>query len=163
MLRTADKFNVSFAALRLSRALRRQLPAWYRIGAASKRATAQSSCLRDTHLVRSTADLLRTSHRLSHLISGRPHYPRRTCACAHCTRDRVSGCENPHKCASEAADLLERAAPRFAVSQPSQTDGLSLTHRRLAQNTHARTSYKSIIFDPTVTCKSTLAECFRVF
>ncbi|KAI0041093.1 hypothetical protein FA95DRAFT_1460751, partial [Auriscalpium vulgare] len=163
MLRKADKYNTSFAALRLSRALRRQLPAWYRIGAATKRATARTSCLRDTHLVRSTADLMRTSHRLTHHISGRPHFPRRTCACAHCSRDRLAGCDNPHKCALEANEILDRAAPRYSTSHPSHSDGLSLTHRRLAHNTQARATYQSILFDPTVSCKTSLAECFRIF
>ncbi|KAI0039429.1 hypothetical protein FA95DRAFT_1462376, partial [Auriscalpium vulgare] len=163
MLRVAEKYHTSFSALRLSRALRRQLPAWYRIGEAPKRASAQTSCLRDTHRVRSTADLLRVSHRLSNLIAGRLHYARSNCACAACVADRLLGCENPHKCARAADDHLRRAAPRHAVHAPSPADGLSLTHRRREQNTSARATHRAILFDPSVTCKVSLAECFRVF
>ncbi|KAI0047110.1 hypothetical protein FA95DRAFT_1493046, partial [Auriscalpium vulgare] len=163
MLRVADKHNASFAALRLSRALCRQLPAWYRIGEASRRATSQTSCLRDSHRARSSADLLRISHRLTNLVSGRSHFPRRTCACNACVADRLLGCQNPHKCALAADAHLRRAAPKFNPLGHSPSDGLSLTHRRRGRNTLARASRQNVVFDPSVACKSSLAECFRIF
>ena len=42
-------------------------------------------------------------------------------------------------------------------------DNLSLTRHRKAQNQLAQAARGEILFDPSITCKETLAECFRVF
>jgi len=42
-------------------------------------------------------------------------------------------------------------------------DNLSLTKRRAARNEIERERKGEILFDPTITCKNSLAECFRIF
>jgi hypothetical protein len=42
-------------------------------------------------------------------------------------------------------------------------DGLSLTPNRKARNAIALLTNKDVIFDPSITCKGTLADCFRIF
>ncbi|KAI0039558.1 hypothetical protein FA95DRAFT_1503987 [Auriscalpium vulgare] len=47
--------------------------------------------------------------------------------------------------------------------QAQERDGLTLTHHRVQANDAARARKGTIVFDPSVTAKTSLAECFRVF
>ena len=42
-------------------------------------------------------------------------------------------------------------------------DGLSLTRSRKTNNETARHNNGAITFDPTITCKKHLSECFQIF
>jgi ribonuclease HI len=42
-------------------------------------------------------------------------------------------------------------------------DNLSLTRRRRTRNLEANLNNDEILFDPSITCKENLAECFRIF
>jgi len=42
-------------------------------------------------------------------------------------------------------------------------DGMSLTRSRKLRNKRARLTNGEITLDPSITCKESLAECFRIF
>ncbi|KAI0044500.1 hypothetical protein FA95DRAFT_1496977, partial [Auriscalpium vulgare] len=163
LLTAAKKYHVSFAALRLTRSLNKQLPGWYHLGSTQRRLNAQAICLQDNHRIKTVAHLLKASHRLTHLVQGRRHAARRNCACLDCRFDRVTGCENPHKCAEEARARIDNILPKLSPTVRPPSDGLSLTHHRRQQNVAAKENHGRILFDPTVTCKTSLADCIRVF
>ncbi|KAA1475675.1 hypothetical protein DENSPDRAFT_752023, partial [Dentipellis sp. KUC8613] len=93
------------------------------------------------------------------------HKTQCNCACPPCRTDRALGCESPHKCALAAQKIINKLTPKTNPNTPGHTDGLSLTHTRKEKNNETRTNgMKGIItFDPMVTCKTDLAECFRIF
>ncbi|KAI0043865.1 hypothetical protein FA95DRAFT_1497965, partial [Auriscalpium vulgare] len=163
LLSTAKKYNVSFAALRLTRSLKSQLPSWYHLGSAPRRLNDRATCLQMTHKVKTVAQLMKAAKRLHHAVHGRRHNARRNCACLDCQFDRVIGCDNPHRCAEEAHERLNNIFPKLSPLMRTPADGLSLTHRRKRQNEVAKETQGTITFDPTVTCKNNLAECIRVF
>ncbi|KAI0038392.1 hypothetical protein FA95DRAFT_1505719, partial [Auriscalpium vulgare] len=163
LLTTARKYNVSFAALRLTRSLKRQLPSWYHLGSIPRRLNARATCLQNNHRIKTVAQLVKTSNRLHQPVNGRQHAARRNCACLDCRFDRIIGCGNPHKCAEEAQARIANILPKLDPTARTPNDGLSLTRHRRQQNKAAKETQGSILFDPTVTCKTNLAECIRVF
>jgi len=92
------------------------------------------------------------------------HHPRRNCACIYCSKDRARGCENPHKCAKNALTILNNLAPLYNPDKKPPKDGLSLTHRRLEKNQQAIIHCgDEITFNPSVTSRSSLSDCLRIF
>jgi hypothetical protein len=64
----------------------------------------------------------------------------------------------------EALKRIHELAPKYNPLQiGEQHDKLSLTNRRKDRNTLARKSDEEITFDPSITCKDSIAECFRIF
>ncbi|KAI0042970.1 hypothetical protein FA95DRAFT_1462483, partial [Auriscalpium vulgare] len=163
MLKAARTFDVSLNAVRLSANLQAQLPAWYNLGERRRPLGRASKCLRDTHAVLTVADLLRVSARLRPRPGVRRHATMSRCACPDCRTDRASACPNPHKCAEEAITVLRHMGAKMDPMQARPRDGLTLTHHRLKTNEDARANKGTILFDPSVTAKTSLAECFRVF
>ncbi|TFK54347.1 hypothetical protein OE88DRAFT_1624744 [Heliocybe sulcata] len=97
MLRTARCYGVAFAPRKLSSALKRQLPAFYLLGAPPHTYIAPKiDCLIHEHAAKTIHDLLRVSNRLRDPPRFGTHHPRRNCACSDCTSDRHHGCANPH-------------------------------------------------------------------
>ncbi|KAJ8587399.1 hypothetical protein M405DRAFT_703302, partial [Rhizopogon salebrosus TDB-379] len=162
-LRSAKKHNVSFAPLKLSRHLKEQLPAWFHLGAPPRTYNKTSSeCLRTLHNSLSVKDLTMLSARTSN--SSTHHHARCNCACDPCKRDRDLGCANPHRCATTAKKILDKLHPKFNTTSSPRKDDLTLTHRRKEKNSQAVANRRGdIIFDPTVTAKTSLSECFRIF
>ena len=71
---------------------------------------------------------------------------------------------NPHACAMEAYTRIENIAPKLNPIHPRDDhDNLSLTRTRKQRNENAKQMHGDIIFDPTITCKNDLSECFRIF
>ena len=71
---------------------------------------------------------------------------------------------NTHKCASAAKKIINKLHPKFNPNASPRKDNLTLTHRRREKNTRAIVNrHGEIIFDPTVTAKTSLSECFRIF
>ena len=165
MLKTARKYNVNLAAIRLSPQLRAQLPAWYHPLAKPRPMTSsQAKCLLQQHNVTTVADLITISERICTPSQVLPHQPLPTCPCNNCTRDRTEGCLNPHLCAMEAILRIRLIEPKmYPISPPSLHGNFSLTPNRKAANLIAITNNNDILFDPTITCKNNLADCFRVF
>ena len=164
MIKVAKKYNTNLAAIRLTPNLRDQLPAWYHLASAPRPITnVASKCLLNTHQVTRVADLNQISARIRMPGQGPNHQPNLTCICRDCVRDRRGGCQHPHACAEEALNRLNLIAPKL---NPLQRDGhgnLSLTKRRTMTNEIAKANNGSILFDPSITSKNDLAECFRIF
>jgi ribonuclease HI len=72
----------------------------------------------------------------------------------------------PDSCCRVANNILAILKPKYSVETPDADDGLTLTNRRKAANERGRANIEHggrIIFDPSVTTKDALAECFRAF
>ena len=165
MLKTARKYNVNLAAIRISPQLRTQLPAWYHPLAKHRPMTSiPARCLLRRHKVTTVADLLNTSERIRTPNLLLPHQPLPTCPCNDCMRDSTKGCLFPHQCALEATTRIRLIEPKMNPISPPQYHGnFSLTPGRKAANLVAKENNDEILFDPTITCKNTLADCFRIF
>ncbi|KZT18632.1 hypothetical protein NEOLEDRAFT_1079750, partial [Neolentinus lepideus HHB14362 ss-1] len=164
MLRAARKHGVAFAPAQLSLSLKRQLPAFYHLGAPPRTyAAPKISCLIHNHQVRTVSELITASRRLTNLPNNERHHPRRNCRCLNCAADRQTGCKNPHKCALAAHTILNSLSPKTNPTSRPPSDDLTLTHRRLEKNRQAHRERGAIIFDPSMTARTSLAECFRIF
>ena len=170
MLTVAKKHHVSFAAIKLSRKAKLDLPIWYHLGAVKKLRTMNNSvrgkCLRKTHKVRTVAELLPL--RAQHATHGAVHsnasgQQNNQCPCATCDAGRTQGCTAPAKCYAYAAQLLAQIQPKWHPDVDSKADGLSLTPGRKACNQKAKLEGTDILFDPSVTSDSPLEEAFRAF
>jgi hypothetical protein len=59
---------------------------------------------------------------------------------------------------------IEGIASKLNPMQPGDNhDGLSLIRSRKTYNETAKCNKGAIMFDPTITCKKDLSECFRIF
>ena len=165
MLKAARKHNTNLAAIRVSINLQSQLPAWYHIASEpSHMGNSASRCLLTKHKVFTIGDMLRTSARLQNQYGILPHLELANCPCTNCTNDRSLNCRNPHRCAKEALERIHKTYPKLnPLRLGDPHDNLSLTRHRKAQNERERERQGEILFDPSITCKETLAECFRVF
>lgn len=154
MLNTARKYNVSFAAVTLSKMLKLALPIWYHLGALKKMRllenTCLGDCLRDRHQVRIVADLIpllqaHSSH--EHLPNPQPT----TCHCTLCSTALSQGCKNPCSCFTAAWKLSNLIKPKWDPELNMVDDGLTLTLTRNAQRTTAMEEGGDVLFDPTLT------------
>jgi hypothetical protein len=67
-------------------------------------------------------------------------------------------------CAEEAKKIIDLIPPKLnPMYQGHQHGNLSLTKTRKEHNITARATNDTILFDPTITSKKNLAECFRIF
>ena len=164
MLQTARSHNVQLSAIRITPQILAQFPAWYHISAEGRPLNnAKAKCLLQKHNVATVADLVRTSARLRHPLQHPNHQPVRECPCDMCEEDKSLGCRNPHECANEAHTRLNLIPPKHNPLQQEIPDSLSLTRSGKRRNETARQRNEDILFDPTLTCKNSLAECFRIF
>jgi len=164
MLRIAKKYKINLAAIRLTPHLNAQLPAWYHIAAEHKTMQgATTRCLVQKHKIATVADLLKTSNRIRNAETEQ-HQPSPYCRCRDCNSDRLLNCLNPHACATEASVRLQKITPKLnPLTRPPLHDNLSLTPTRKARNSIAKKRNEDITFNPSVTSKTNLAECFRIF
>ncbi|KAH9015245.1 hypothetical protein EDB83DRAFT_2211757, partial [Lactarius deliciosus] len=160
MLKTAKKYKTNLAAIRISPALWAKLPAWYHPGAAPCPMTnVASRC----HAIKTVADLIKLAGKIRQRNRTTDHVPSQLCVCADCARDRLLGCRNPHACATEAALRINDISPKYNPYAPERHDDLSLTPNRKEKNRKAHESEGEVLFDPTITCKEGIEECFRRF
>ncbi|KAI0279091.1 hypothetical protein BGY98DRAFT_1077593, partial [Russula aff. rugulosa BPL654] len=165
MLKVGKKYNTNLAAIKLAPHLQAQLPAWYHPQAEKKPlVTSAAKCLLTKHTTSTVADLISTSARLrnqNHLL---PHTPDSQCLCNDCSRDRAKGCRHPHSCAAEAQARIHLIVPKLNPLEIGENhDNLSLTPFRKNRNREARATDGKIRFDPSITCNTELADCFRIF
>lgn len=164
MIDAARKHKTNLEALRVDPHLRGKLPAWYHVASDPSPMNAESKCLLNIHGVSTAADLLRVSARIRTQTPNAPHTPEQFCNCRECVHNRLEGCRHPHKCAEEALRRIQRIAPKLnPLPSGHQHGGLSLTKRRKTTNWHAKQNNGAILFDPTLTTKEDIAECFRTF
>ncbi|KAH9071068.1 hypothetical protein EDB83DRAFT_2177127, partial [Lactarius deliciosus] len=164
MLKIAKKYNTNLAAIRLSATIKSMLATWYHPGAPPRPLTnVTSKCLLNKHKITTIAELIKSAHKILERNGNQDHIPSQMCICRECVRDRLEGCRNPQACAEEALSRLSEIAPKYNPLELTAHDNLSLTHRRITRNIDARDKDGDILFDPTITCKNSLAECFRTF
>ena len=165
MLKAGRKHKTNLAAIRLSPDLRGHLPAWYHLKAAARPLTTRvAKCLMETHSIATVADLITASARLRNNGQIIPHTHDPQCLCNDCANDRVKGCNHPHECAADALARIHLIVPKLNPLEPGDIhDNLSLTPTRKNNNREARANDGKIRFDPSITCKRNLAECFRIF
>ena len=164
MLKAAKTYNVTFAPIRVAKNLKLAMPAWLQIGHEKTiPQNAQAKCLINAHNAMTVKDLCKITERLKRTYRGGVHTPVFSCHCEDCTDDRTNGCINPQRCAIDAQRRLEKLVPKLNPLGPTHNNNLSLTTQRKAANVVARRENTGIIFDPSVTEKSNLADCFRVF
>lgn len=163
MLKTAQTHKLTFAPLNISQSLREQLPAWQHLGVEREPPqNPRSLCLVLTHNSKQVKDLLRITNKLDNVHPTGTHFPVFSCHCDECTEDRAKGCENPQRCAIEAQKRLNKITPKLDPKRRTFQDNLSLTQRRKVKNATAVKDGGDITFDPSVTAKADLAECYRI-
>ena len=165
MIKVSKRNRTNLAAIRLAPHLSAQLPAWYHINAQPRPLTnAASKCLLYRHKAARVTDLMNISARIRNQNPDSPHSPTHLCDCEDCSRDKADGCKDPNACAEEAQARLRLIAPKMNPLLPRGNHGnLSLTKRRKARNEAAKLTQGGILFDPSITSKDNLAECFRIF
>ena len=164
MLRTARTYNANLSAIKVTPDILKQLPAWYHISAEHRPINnRKAKCLLGKHNVATVADLVETSARIRHPLQFPNHQPNLDCPCNECEADRTLGCGHPHDCANEALTRINLIPPIHNPLRQPPPDGLSLTKSGKRRNEESRKRNGEVTFDPTMTCKNTLAECFRIF
>ena len=172
MIKTTKKYNATFAPINISRKLRERLPAWRHLGEEKTiPRNQQAKCLAKNHNSAKVKDLLRITERLRDDHDRGQHKPDYTCRCEDCTTDREKGCENPQRCALEAKKRIQKITPKLHPMRPQNLD--DLTSSRPTNNGTDRTDTiiedssddenPGVIFNPSVTIKSDLTDCFRIF
>ena len=162
LLKSAKKNNLTFTPRKLSKSLKRQMPAWFHIGVPPKQYhKRQTACLREKHKVKVMRDLVRIGRRLNQHDNS--HQPNQQCICRPCRENRAIGCQNPHRCALAAKNIVGNLHNKFNPWEQTRKDNLTLTHHRRGKNQRANIARgDEILFDPTITARGTLDECFRV-
>ncbi|TFY79345.1 hypothetical protein EWM64_g4666 [Hericium alpestre] len=163
MLKVTKECSVSLVALQLTDHLQEQLPAWYHLGMEQTCCTIHTHCLQTNHRATTVGDLLRVTSRCSADAAIAAHQFDPLCQCTACVADWVAGCIKPHLCVATAEKVLLAIHLKYNPMRPVYDDGLSLTLHCKTANLRARKLDDKILFDPSVTCKTLLSECFRVF
>jgi len=165
MLKVTKKYNANLATIRMTATLRAQLPAWYHPATdTAPMNNRKAKCLAEKHGVLTVADLLTVSMRMRNPKQAIPHWNNPYCPCIACIDDRLQGCTNPSACASEAHTRTHKTYPKYNPLHPGDPhDNLSLTSTRKIRNENARQNNNLILFDPSITTKTSLADCFRIF
>lgn len=167
MLKVAKKYNANFHAIKLTLSIKCQLLAWYHIRATdqSRRLlnNTESQCLVNNHNACTVADIMRIVK--CTMDSNVQHREHRNCACRYCRDDRDrGGCANPNKCTKTAERILRTIKLKWATDNNPPEDQLTLTTGRHEKNLVERQKPDGVImFDPSVTTVSPLAEGFHVF
>ncbi|KAH9017743.1 hypothetical protein EDB83DRAFT_2180280, partial [Lactarius deliciosus] len=124
-------------------------------------------CLAKNHDSRRIKDMLKITDRLKGTYERGVHYPVFSCHCEDCTTDRNNGCENPQRCAIETKKRLEKITPKLNPATHPNRDSLTKTRRRETRTQQTQQDEdedeQGIIFNPSVTEKLNLADCFRIF
>ena len=165
MIKAGRKYHLTLSTIKLSPRLQRELPAWYHPGSEHHQTRNPiAKCLIETHNALAIADLVRITNRLRAPLQPRPHTPSAWCNCPDCVRDRINKCKNPHRCVTEAQNKIDALYPKYNPLIPDERHGaLSLTASRKRKNLQAKYQNSKILFDPSITTKGDLTECFRIF
>ncbi|KAI0664064.1 hypothetical protein C8Q70DRAFT_898377, partial [Cubamyces menziesii] len=165
MVKVAKKYRAGPDAPNPSEAARMLMPIWYHCGAEDRPYGPNSKsgkCLRDKHGVRTVADCMRVAVRAAEL-DGR-HRKSAECKCVPCTEDRIDrGCDNPARCATAAAKMLESIRPKWNPARKAVGDNLSVTRSGRERNRVALVDNERVVFNPSVSQDAPLAMVFRVF
>ncbi|KAH7904523.1 hypothetical protein BJ138DRAFT_968443, partial [Hygrophoropsis aurantiaca] len=166
ILKTAKRYNMTFAPTNLSKDLKMELPSWFHLGTPSKTFhKSRDECLKTNHPSEKISNLMQIANRLDQTQNHQSsHSRRKNCKCNDCKTDRNNGCLNPNKCATNALKIIDSINPKLNPTKNPRNDNLTLTHRRKEKNQQAiKTGIGEILFDPTLTTRSSLGDCFRIF
>lgn len=149
------------------------MPAWQHIGVEKTiPQNKQTRCLAKNHRLIKVKDMLRIAERLQGTYRGGTHKPDFTCTCNDCQTDKDNGCENPQRCALEARKRLDRITAKLNPERPPNQDHLtrSAQHERRTPQPQEDDDEEdeeeenpAITFDPSVTERTGISECFRTF
>ena len=163
MLRAARDHNANFASIKLTPSMKQNLPAWFQIGARHWPINNKAAkCLLTKHQIKTIVGLLKASAKIRNNVDNN-HRPTNFCHCRSCTEDHRKGCVHPYDCAQEALARIQSMTPKMNPLHPGNTDNLSLTRRRKEQNRRAKEVNGTLTFNPSLTSKDDISECFRVF
>ncbi|ETW76497.1 ribonuclease H [Heterobasidion irregulare TC 32-1] len=166
MLKVAKDLKVNFAAIKLSKEMKNQMPTWHHLGLTPRNYRQQcSECIVSNHSLKTVVDLVQLAKHTKNPDSGnRRHYCIRTCTCDPCKEDQRNGCHNPDKCSCTTHNILRDMQPKYNPYEALQADDLMLTHRRQEKNSTNRNQNQSdIIFDPSVTLCTNLSDGIWIF
>lgn len=170
MVKVATKYNASIATINPSESFKEEMPIWYHIGELQGRSLANSlsaKCLRERHGVETVGQCVRAAARIIEQTprrQGSSHSPNKNCGCHDCARDRErGGCDDPHRCATMAAKLVNRLGPLWKRTTDHRCDNLSLTPRRFQANLEADQVDEEIRFNPSVKDHAPIVTAFRIF
>jgi ribonuclease HI len=164
MLNTGKKYNLHLDALRIPESVKRQLPAWYHLGAKDNpvgfnRAHAPK-CLKSKHQIMTVGDLIRMMNWIRDANPHDIHQDLNTCQCSSCAHDHTLGCTDPNQCCQTVQTIIERLKPKWRPSACENMDGLSLTPGRKLRNEDARIHNQKVTFDPTIAREGDLHSYF---
>ncbi|KAF8877121.1 hypothetical protein BD779DRAFT_1413794, partial [Infundibulicybe gibba] len=153
MLKTAKKYNTSFAPLKLPRDLKLSLPIWNHIGindnAKIRYNDRWAKCQRHNHLIKTVKDML-----IHITINNVPrHHERKNCACTQCKEYRRIGCQNPKECRKAGRKIMEALGDKWNPNIDSAEE--TTQHQNLPQDTTP--------FNANIAIKNHLKEGFRIF
>src|ERR1700736_5849052 len=99
MLKTSRTYNTSLSAISIPHQIKRQLPAWYHLGADDNprgfNRQRAPQCLKQHHNIRTVGDLIRTTKRLCIIDPDDAHKDLQDCTCNPCIADRNRNCLDP--------------------------------------------------------------------
>jgi ribonuclease HI/endonuclease/exonuclease/phosphatase family metal-dependent hydrolase len=164
-MKIAKAYGVTVAAVKLSDEIKKQFPAWSHVASQGwTYSELHDKCLRKNHKVRTCGDLLEIANAAQMQRAQGLHIERPECRCTTCRTMREQGCLHPIKCMGRARKILDKLPEKFSLNSRPPNDGLTLTHHRVERNQQNSTRQtEEIIFDPTMSTKTSLAECFRAF
>ena len=115
MIKVTQKYQLTFATIRLAPHLKTQLPAWYHPNVAYRpMSNPTTKCLIQAHNVSTITDMLKMSARLRNPMHPRPHEPNPWCLCQDCIHNQINiKCRDAHKCASKAQERLRTIFPKM--------------------------------------------------
>ena len=163
LLKSVKRVNLCLGPRKLSRKLKKQLPAWFHVGVPPNLYDQRKmGCLKNVHNAETIRHLLRIAKRATDHNS--PHQPHPSCNCKDCTKDCRHGCPNPHHCSSLVRNVVEHLEPKYDPLTRPLKDGLTLTHQCKEKNQQAVIKNgDEILFDPSLTAKHNINESFRIF
>ncbi|KAG1808546.1 hypothetical protein EV424DRAFT_1274504, partial [Suillus variegatus] len=125
LLKIARRYNVSFTPIKLSVNLKKQMLAWFHLGAPPKTYhKSKDKCLQINHRIESVKDLKEITNKLT---STNIHQTAASCTCTECVENRLAGCKNPDKCARVAKRILDNLSPLFNPNTSPTKDNLLRT------------------------------------
>ncbi len=165
MIKAGKKYGVRVEVANPDEGIKLAMPSWYHVGSTAERVVMNTPgliCLRVKHGVRTIADCMDMTARLTR--RGNDNHTRAArCMCFDCEKDRTEvECENPHRCAEAALRIVNKLAPLWKPGE-ANNDGLSLNTDAKKRNAVARRRGDEVVFNPSIRTGSAITDAFRVF
>ncbi|KAK0452738.1 uncharacterized protein EV420DRAFT_1223420, partial [Desarmillaria tabescens] len=164
MLRVAGELNMRLDMQMPSQEVHRQIPIWHHIGFKEKTQKRYGSkaykCLAMNHRVETAGEAADATKCLSDMT----HTSQKNCKCDSCRRDRMErGCENPHKCAVAAKNVLDKLVEKWDPRRPNVDNEKGLSPADKEHNLEESENNGVIRFDPGMDNEDSLTDGIRIF